>query len=165
MTIDQFWGIIEKIHLESGGDMDAKSELLAEELRKLPAPEVRSFGDHFDDCEDRAYTWELWAAAYIIGGGCSDDAFSDFRATLISMGRTAFERAVANPDVLTDMDLDEGSAFYEGFQYPVIETYQEMTGNLPERTKPHPESPSGKDWDEETVAELYPRLAEKHGYS
>ena len=51
--------------------MDKKCELLEAELRRLPLDELRSFRRHFDECEDRAYTWELWAAAYIIGGGCS----------------------------------------------------------------------------------------------
>lgn len=32
------------------------------------------------------YRRDLWAAAYIIGGGCSDDSFIDFRAGLIAQG-------------------------------------------------------------------------------
>lgn len=89
MTLDQFWNIVEKVHRDSGGAMDRKCELLDAALRQLSLDEVHSFHRHFNECEDRAYSWELWAAAYIIGGGCSDDAFSDFRATLISMGRQA----------------------------------------------------------------------------
>ena len=165
MTLEQFWNIVENVHRTSDGDMDTKCELLTQELRKLPAPEVKSFAEHFDSCNDRAYTWELWAAAYIIGGGCSDDAFSDFRATLISMGRDTFERVISNPDTLTDMEVAEDSAFYEGYQYPVIKVYKEMTGGLPMRSSPHPESPSGTQWDEDTVADLYPRLAQKHGFA
>lgn len=34
----------------------------------------------------RAYTWELWGAAYVINGGCSDDTFEYFRAALIALG-------------------------------------------------------------------------------
>ena len=32
------------------------------------------------------YRWDMWAAAYLIGGGCSDDGFIDFRAGLIAQG-------------------------------------------------------------------------------
>jgi len=71
----------------------------------LPLDEGRSFHRHFDEREDRAYTWELWAAAYIVGGGCSDDAFSDFRATLISMGRQTFERVIADPQSLPSLSF------------------------------------------------------------
>ena len=52
--------------------MDRKCELLGQELRKLGLNEVRSFHAHFYECQDRAYSHELWASAYIIGHGCSD---------------------------------------------------------------------------------------------
>jgi hypothetical protein len=144
--------------------MEAKCELLGGALGKLPPAEVKAFAGQFDDCDDKACTWELWAAPYIIGGGCSDDAFSDFRATLLSMGRETFERVVADPNALTDMDLDEDSAFYEGYQYIVTAVYKKMTGELPMRAKSLPDAPSGTRWEEETVAKLYPRLAQKHGF-
>lgn len=165
MTIEQFWNIVDGVHRASPGDMMQKSLLLGDELRKLPAPEVKSFADHFDDCNDRAYTWELWAAAYIIGGGCSDDAFSDFRSTLISMGRETFERVLAAPETLAEMEVDGESAFYEGYQYIPLDVYRRKTGQLPVRSKPLPGDPAGTPWKEEAVAGLYPRLAKKHGFA
>ena len=165
MTHDQFWNLIEKVHLASGGDMEAKCELLDAELRQLPLNEVQSFQAHFNDCEDRAYSWDLWAAAYIIGGGCGDDGFSDFRATLISMGRETFERALADPQSLADMDYDAEEAQFEGFQYVPSTVESDLSGgqHFP-RSRPHPIEPSGSCWDEDRVAERCPRLAEKYGY-
>src|SRR5438876_12097322 len=110
MTVEQFWNIVEKAHYLSNGDMERKCELLELELRKLELDEVRSVHDHFNECFDQAYSWELWAAAHIIGGGCSDDKFSDFRSTLISMGRQTYERAVVDPQSLAEMDYDAASA-------------------------------------------------------
>ena len=81
MILDQFWGIVEEVHRSSGGDMDAKCELLDKRLRQLSIDEVLSFTQHFTECKDRAYSWELWAAAYIIGGGCSDDISSHLLRT------------------------------------------------------------------------------------
>lgn len=165
MTIDQFWNIVEKVHRDSDGDMDRKCELLEAELRRLPFDEVLSFQRHFDECEDRAYSWELWAAAYIIGGGCSDDAFSDFRATLISMGRQTFERALADPESLADMDYRAETAHYEGYQYVATTVQTELSGGQQfPRYAPAPAEPSGQAWDEDKVAELYPKLADKYGY-
>ena len=161
MTLEQFWNIVEKVHRDSRGDMDKKCELLEAELRRLPLDEVRSFHRHFDECQDRAYSWELWAAAYIIGGGCSDDSFSDFRATLTSMGRQTFERALADPQSLADMDYDAETAHYEGYQYVPTTVEEELGGGeTSPRYAAHPAEPSGKSWDEDKVAELYPRLAE-----
>ena len=164
MTLEQFWKTIEKAHAGADDDMDMKCELLHRDLHKLPAAEVKSFADHFDACMDKAYTWPLQGAAYIIGGGCSDDAFENFRATLISLGRATFDRVVANPETLADMDLTEETAFYEGFQYVAGDVHQELTGSLPKRAKPAPEEPSGAAWDEDHVADLFPDLAEKYGF-
>jgi hypothetical protein len=166
MTLDQFWSIVEKVHRDSLGDMDRKCELLDAVLRGLPLDEVVSFHAHFDECDVRAYSWELWAAAYIIGGGCSDDAFSDFRATLISMGRETFERALAAPEALADMDYDSEVAFYEGYQYVPTTVEAELgAGREFPRAHPFPAEPSGKPWEEDEVAELYPKLAEKYDYA
>ena len=163
MTLDQFWDIVEKVHTASGGDMDRKCELLDAELRRLPLDEVLSFHAHFYDCQDRAYTWELWAAAYIIGDGCSDDKFSDFRSTLISMGRQTFERTLADPESLADMDYDPATADYEGYQYVPSTVERDLGGGKQfPRPNPHPAKPSGKDWEEDKVAALFPRLAKKH---
>jgi hypothetical protein len=47
------------------------------------------------------FRWKTkWAAAYLIGGGCSDDGFIDFRAGLIAQGHAWYEMAVASPDSL-----------------------------------------------------------------
>ncbi|AUC83779.1 hypothetical protein CW733_15975 [Lacinutrix sp. Bg11-31] len=39
--------------------------------------EVLEFDNRFRTLRGQAYTWDLWAAAYIMGG-CFDDCFSDF---------------------------------------------------------------------------------------
>jgi hypothetical protein len=165
MTIDQYWNIIEQVHRASNGDMDKKCKLLEAELRQLPLVEVRAFCEYFDESKDRAYSWELWAAAYIIGGGCSDDSFSDFRSTLISMGRHTYELALADPQSLVDINYDAENAHYEGYQYVPPKVQKDLSGGqrFP-RVKPHPAAPSGEEWDEDKVAELYPKLAEKYGY-
>jgi hypothetical protein len=164
MTLDQFWNLIETVHRASDGDMDRKCELLDAELRRLPLDEVRSFHAHFYECLDRAYAEELWAAAYIIGSGCSDDSFSDFRSTLISMGRETYERALADPQLLADMDYDSEVAFYEGYQYVPTTVETDLNGLPLPRSRPHPPAPSGKPWDEDKVANLFPKLAMKYDY-
>ena len=70
------------------------------------------------------------SAAYTIGGGCSDDVFSDFRATLLSMGRGRFERIVAWPAALIDAELDVDNAFYEGYQYMPSDVYEAIIGKV-----------------------------------
>lgn len=132
------------------------------QLKELPPEEVRSFSDHFDDCEDIAYKWDLWAAAYIIGGGCSDDSFSDFRSSLISMGREFFERMVASPDDLAEVHDAEETLFFEGYQYVPTQVYEEMTGKLPMRSRPGPRDPSGENWNDDDLPRICPRLSKRY---
>src|SRR5271169_5861141 len=72
----------------------------------LRKDDAREFAVLFDSMMDRAYSYGLWGAAYVIHGGCGDDAFTDFRASLISRGKEAFERAIRDPDSLADEECD-----------------------------------------------------------
>ena len=40
--------------------MPTRRRLLDQHLRALRPEEIRSFDEHFTDCLDRAYTWEMW---------------------------------------------------------------------------------------------------------
>jgi len=162
MTRDDFWKILGNVHQKSGTDIDKRFELLEAELEKLPLGEVQSFDVHFTDCLHKAYTWELWGAAYVIGGGCSDDGFWDFRSTLIACGREIFERALKDPESLADLDQDLCENLQvEGMQYIAGTVAERLGGDLVD-TPPHPREPSGRKWDEADVAELYPKLAAKY---
>jgi hypothetical protein len=49
-----------------------------------------------------SYRWDLWGAAYLINGGCSDDGFDYFRGWLLSQGRAIWQATLADPDSLAD---------------------------------------------------------------
>jgi hypothetical protein len=168
MNTDTFWKIIEEVNNACGGEMEIKPDILTKRLKSMDANEVLSFSNIFESMMNRAYTWDLWAAAYIIHGGCSDDAFMDFRSSLISMGKDVFERTLSSPETLADMDSDDaGSLCSEGFAYPAISVYKEKTGKLPEPESSPPADPAGEKWDEdESVLKVkYPRLWNKFGES
>lgn len=50
-----------------------------------------------------SYRWELWGAAYLINGGCSDDGFDYFRGWLLGQGRATWQAALADPDSLASV--------------------------------------------------------------
>jgi hypothetical protein len=165
MTLDQFWRLIENVHQKSRGNIDKKFVLLEAELEKLSLAEVQSFDSHFRDCLDRAYTHELWGAAYAIGSGCSDDGFWDFRSTLISCGKKIFERALEDPESLAELPRSVGEDLQvEGLQYIAGKVAKRLGGDLLLRSKPHPAEPAGRRWDEAEVAKLYPKLAKKYEF-
>lgn len=158
-----FWKIVQRAHDQSAGDMDAKCAIIKSVLSKLSKEDATAFSHFFDALMDRAYAWSLWGAAYVINGGCGDDAFSDFRASLISRGYEAFETALANPESLAEMEFDEEAWYYEGYEYAISDGVEAAVRSVVKRVQPHPQEPSGYAWTEDEVYELFPRLAEKFG--
>ncbi len=96
--------------------------------------------------------WDLWGAAYLIAGGCSDDGFADFRSWLISMGRRVFEDAVSHAESLIDVVDAPGieDVFFEEFQYVPAQAYEELTGQeIPAAPRQPPVEPAGEKWSED----------------
>lgn len=163
MNIDDFWELIGQAYREAPSDSGARERVLARLLEQLPTEALSLFAEHFDASVDTAYTWPLWGAAYVIGGGCSDDAFADFRGSLISRGRAAFEQAMSAPDSLVEIDLDETEWFHEGFAYVPTQVLKKRLGTIRIRSKPAPAEPIGAPWSEEDLPTLFPRLSAKYG--
>ena len=112
MTQKEFWEHIEK---SKRRDPDAHGERLIARLAKRPVNDILDFARAWDRALDRAYSWDVWGAAYVIGGGCSDDGFEYFRGWLILQGRKVYEAALKAPDSLASVvDPDEDFCEYEG---------------------------------------------------
>jgi hypothetical protein len=153
----EFWAIIERA---------ASPSELHRELGTLSDEDLLEFERRHTSCGDRAYTWDLWGAAYVINGGCSDDTFEYFRAALISRGREDFERALADPDSMVDMDFgDEGE--WEDWMSPTMQVVHARTGKYefvgPRESMP-PDEPAGAEWDEDDLPSRFPRLTEKYDF-
>lgn len=68
----------------------------------------------------------LWTAAGILmGGGCSDDSFSDFLMWLIAQGKEVYLNALKNPDSLSDVTPYEHCRF-ESLGYISSKVYSAM---------------------------------------
>jgi hypothetical protein len=153
VNIDRFWSLI-----EAGKDADEPEEDLRAQLEALPPAEIVSFQEHFDTVFNQAYRWDLWGAAHLIEGGCSDDGFIDFRYALISRGRAVFERALKDPESLAQGEVVSD----EAFGYVAQKVYQEKTGQrLPRKELASPAEPAGEEWDfddDDETARRLPRL-------
>jgi hypothetical protein len=149
MNIDEFWALV-----DPAGNKIAPEKALRERLARLEPTELLSFQEHFDELFARAYRWDLWGAAYLIGGGCSDDGFTDFRYALISKGRRVYEEAVRNPDSLADVQIHRN----ESFGYVARAVYEEKAGQFPDLAMDHPSEPEGDDWDFDDLDECRKRL-------
>ncbi|MEA3490510.1 MAG: DUF4240 domain-containing protein [Campylobacterota bacterium] len=171
MTLDEFWNIIDKA--KNTTDPDEVVEIVTKELANLSDEEIVYYQKHFDTLFERAEKWDLWGAIYLINGGCGDDSFMDFRYSLISMGKEVYNNAIANPDSLADLALNEDederfdALFNESFGYIAIEVYEEKTGEeiYDYREDIDREEDMGEEWDfddrDECLKRL-PRLTDKY---
>jgi len=160
-----FWKIIDASRKKARGDLDAQLEELRSRLERLEPDEIVQFGRFFEEYHIRAYTWDLWAAAYMIGGGCSDDGFLDFRGWLISKGERVYERALKDAQSLVQVVKDDDEDIkYEGFQYVASDAWEKKTGKS-RRDFPRPglsgaSEPSGERWTEDgdDLERRFPKL-------
>jgi hypothetical protein len=174
MNEDQFWEIVESTKAAADGSYKAHAANLLSHLGTLEPKEIEAFEQIFDQLTDRAYSWDLGGAAFLIRGGCSDDSFSDFRRWLISMGRTVYERALADPESLADLELGADAdvdgqvrVTFEEFGCVAARAYRAKVGKeMPIIPGPYTAEPSGESFEEESDAQArrYPRLFAKYGY-
>ncbi len=168
MNENEFWSIIERAIKVSENDPEEKEEALTKEINKLTPTKIFEFAKLFDEKDSKAYSWNLWGAAYIINGGCGDDSFMDFRASLICMGEKIYEAAINNPDTLADVEFNEPEEdlFFEGYQYIAFTAYEDKTEEeMPDTKISHPENPEGEEWSDESEDDLRricPKLYEKY---
>lgn len=160
-TENDFWALISASRANTQEEQESRLEQLLAGLAPQDLPRFQAFLDKF---RREAYRWDLWAAAYVILGGCSDDSFDNFRYWLIAQGQAIYEAAIAHPDSLItvlsveddDPDLDFGelgslaiSAWEGKSLFPWESAYEWQAGST---------QPAGAPWEEEDLPLLVPRL-------
>jgi hypothetical protein len=170
MSEDDFWRIIEESRSGfwnsfRGVTQDAQEATLKKLLSKLSVQDIISFDRIFTELLYKSYTWELWGAAYVMHGGCSDDSFDYFRNGLIASGREKFERALKDVESLADWAQPDMR--FEGFRYVSFAVHRQKTGG--DKMPPHglkfPGTPTGAEWreDSDDLKKRFPKLWAKFG--
>ena len=167
MNSEIFWELIDQSRKDADGDLDTQHEIIVSKLSQYTVEEIFEFDRIFNKYYVDSYASDLWAAAYIINDGCSDDGFDYFRAWLISKGKKVYEDALKNPDSLADRISDEEYGEFEEFLSIANDAYSVLTGrddfyDRPELvTYPYPEIELTWHEDSEELREMFPKLAEK----
>ena len=177
MADDRFWSIVDR-NSQSDNDPYARLDALQETLRALSLDDLIAFEVAFRRFLNKAYTWDLWGAAYVIHGGCSDDGFEYFRRWLVSRGRNTYEAALADPESLADIALEpmgpEGFWEFEEFYYVAHDVFEGKDGDGDIGDYSEPEAgllegsePSGNPFEEDEghLANRYPKLWQRFGHA
>ncbi|MEU5878917.1 DUF4240 domain-containing protein [Spirillospora sp. NPDC047279] len=116
MDTTAFWALIDEARAQTPAydheyeRAEAVAAAVTRTLTTRPLPEIIAAQQTLWDLLSDSYRNPLWAAAYLINGGCSDDGFDYFRGWLITQGQEVHERAVADPDSLADLPVVQEAA-------------------------------------------------------
>lgn len=167
MTEDKFWSIIKD---SCGG------QKLNECLSQLSIDELFGFRYWWKYFCNISYKQDLWAVAYTVMGGCSDDGFDYFRFWLIARGQEIFYAAMENADSLCDVfselknPEDKDYPSQEILDYAVINVFENLVGKdfyLEEENYEMHNSPyqniefEWKENDEDSIRKVCPHTFEK----
>ena len=163
MTREEFWELIDAARAVAMFDRARLPGALRDELAEMDEDELLAFVRHFEDLRAESFRQDLFAAAWIAGGGASDDDFSDFRDWLITLGREAFEDALRDPQrILAHAEpVDLRDPFDAAVAAAVYDVLEELTGTreLPaDARRAHPEQPPGRPWKPEDLPRRFPKL-------
>lgn len=161
MTEDVFWEIIET-GLDKRLSISERIDAMADRLGLFKASAIRSFDKLLHEKNAQAYCHEIWALAYVLRGGCSDDSFDEFRPWLIMQGRAVFEACLKNAN-----DFDAATYGQEAATtlYDVAAIAYDMSQGkamLPPK-RPHLLL-TGKDWEEGDLPKTLPTVTKAVGW-
>ncbi|MET8100807.1 DUF4240 domain-containing protein [Streptomyces sp. NPDC005236] len=177
MDTSEFWTVIDAARSATTTDKPF-AEAVTDHLATRAKEDILGYQERFDEASGAVNRWDVWAAAYLIGGGCSDDSFMDFRAGVIALGRDWYEKTAADPDSLAEHPAvlvaagahrDE-ALFYEDVNYAAARAFGRVTGDEEDfyeawtayaasRDRPaHDSADMGEDFDFDDDAEMHTRL-------
>jgi uncharacterized protein DUF4240 len=167
MRTDDFWAVIDRATADRPGSPDEVAKRAVADLGARDPDEIVAWGRHLDKVMAASAKEDLWAAAYLINGGCSEDGFDNFRGWLIAHGREVVAKAVQQPDSLAELPTvvaaAASGAVFEAEEVLSIaaKAYEQATGSeLPPSdvtvTRPDP----AELWDFDNEDEMARRLPE-----
>jgi hypothetical protein len=165
MRTDDFWAVIGRATADRPATPGEVAERAVAELVTRDPEEIVAWGRHLDKVMVASGTEDLWAAAYLINGGCSEEGFDAFRGWLVAHGREAVARSVKSPDSLASVEVVKGAAdtgaVFEAAEVLSIaaEAYRQATGEeLPEEERPKTRPEVADLWDFDNEEEMQRRL-------
>lgn len=155
------WKLIDDARAAAGDDDEVFLEKLSERIAPLAEKQLLSVAEFIEDRVEEANAWDLWGAAYVLNGGCSDDGFLYFRRWLVAQGRHRYEAAVKQPESIADWASADSPHELEELTFVVADAYAAASGkNLFDVMGARDQSaePVGTPFDEASVVMRYPRL-------
>jgi Protein of unknown function (DUF4240) len=162
VTLEQFWALVEQTLRDAQALPTARRGLLRRPValrpgqrhvlalqRRLdasPPAELLAVQTHLDALRAGARRRGLWRAGQLVLGSMDVDVFTDLRTWLVSQGRAAYERVVAEPGafaLLAPPDLRERVGDAEAWGYVALDLWDAQRPD--EMPRPAAETGGGPD--------------------
>lgn len=149
-----FWELIQQARTSTAEDTEF-IETLRSKLADFSVNQLPAFQGHLERAARALHTWDHWALAYFVRGGCGNDAFDYFKYWCVSLGQEKYAKLLRF-QIADISELKLGMQQLEELAYVAPELYEERT----EKTFPHPRlgklEITGQPWTEDTVRSTYP---------
>jgi len=175
-----FWKIMDCAFDKAKFDNKQRKQAILDQLIELTPEQIQQFEIIFQQMNQKASTWNNFAAHTIIEGGSSDDTYYYFRCWLISLGQKNFDETLKDPDYLASLDIPinkkygYGEVIFEELIPISDKAYSIVTGKQTEdETFPRAFAQKkrlfddsntdmkGKEWTDEDLPKIAPKLYKK----
>lgn len=93
-----FWEIIAKSRAAINTNFETQCVSITELLMEYSEEDIVAFEHILRQQIERANTWNMMAASFVVCSFISDDTYEDFRAWVVGQGQENFEKILRNPN-------------------------------------------------------------------
>lgn len=153
---DVFWEII---GLPGADGLGGQVEQLVERLAGFKAAPIKSFDTLLQEKSALAYREDIWALAYLMNDGCSDDDFEGFRYWLLLQGREVFEAVLIDPDAFPVSRFDGKAGSAMDLRLAPMQAFEMRQGKALSRKAVKLPDIDLAEFDETELADRFPRVS------
>ena len=148
-----FWELITRNREKSENQFEFIDNLYLQ-LQTFKPNEMRKFDKFISVKMNELNHWDIWALAYIVRGGCGDDAFDDFRAWVISKGERVFQ-LVKTLEIEKIKNIFNADPQLEDLLYITERAYEFKTNEMMKPFRTKYKEIEGKQWKESELKTKY----------
>lgn len=157
-----FWQLIDDTRKISSDQFNFVDNLRLT-LETFHPKELRNFDKILITKVNELNTWEHWALAYIVRGGCGDDEFEYFKVWSVSKGKIAFE-AIKKIDEMRLQQIFDEDPQLEELYYLAEQVYETKTSDIMPPIRVKSNKLTGNQWGEDKLPLTFPNLCEIFSY-
>lgn len=103
MTEQQFWDIIDQSRKGVNTNFETQCVNITELLLDTSTDAIIAFEEILRAQIEKANTWPVMAACFVVCSFMSDDTYEDFRAWLVGQGKANFDKILRDPNEICNL--------------------------------------------------------------